>query len=294
MNLKLKFSLLSLTVYLVATALQINSVSAQEITSDNTTGTTVTADGDNYTIQDGTRNDGNLFHSFQDFSVPNGGEAFFDNASDISNILSRVTGGNMSNIDGLIRANGSANLFLINPAGIIFGSGARLNIGGSFYGSTADSILFEDGQFSAVDNLDAPILTINAPIGLNLRDNPSPITNRSFVENSGGDFVGLEVLSGQTLALIGGDIAFEAGEATAPGGQIELGGLANVGTVSIEPDGSLTFPESVSRANVTITNDADVDVRATGGGSISVNANNIEISGGEFGNSSLRAGITAD
>ncbi len=114
----------------------------------------------------------NLFHSFQDFSVGTGNEAFFDNANDISNIFSRVTGGNISNIDGLIRANGSADLFLINPAGIIFGENARLDIGGSFYGSTASSILFENGEFSAADLENPPLLTVNAPIGLGFRDEP--------------------------------------------------------------------------------------------------------------------------
>ncbi len=122
-----------------------------QVTSDGTVNTQVNQNGNVAEITGGETRGSNLFHSFQDFSVSTGNEAFFNNANDISNIFSRVTGGNVSNIDGLIRANGSASLFLINPAGIIFGEGARLDIGGSFYGSSASSILFEDGEFSAAD-----------------------------------------------------------------------------------------------------------------------------------------------
>ncbi len=212
---KKKLSLLLFLVgCIIIPGIFLKSATAQ-VTPDGTTNTTVNADGNDVTIQNGDRAGNNLFHSFQDFSVPNGGEAFFDNAADIANILSRVTGGNISNIDGLIRANGSANLFLINPAGIIFGNNARLDVGGSFYGSSASSILFEDGEFSAADLENPPLLKINAPIGLGFRDNPGEIINRSDVENDSGENVGLEVLPDNNLAFIGGNINFEAGDATA-------------------------------------------------------------------------------
>jgi filamentous hemagglutinin family protein len=270
---------------------------AQSISSDGTlpNPTEVNSTTKGFEINGGTTRGSNLFHSFKDFSVPTGLEAFFNNNSSIVNILNRVTGGNLSSIDGLIRANGSANLFLINPAGIIFGENARLSIGGSFYGSTADSLLFDDGtEFSATDTQTQPILTINAPIGLNLRDNPEEIVNRSFVQNSAGEFVGLEVLPGKNLTLVGGNINFEAGEATAKGGNIELGGLSEAGTVGINDDGSLNFPEDVALSDITFSNGADVDVRGTGGGNITVNARNLNLEAGEFGSSFLRAGITAD
>jgi filamentous hemagglutinin family protein len=154
-----------------------------QVTSDDTVNTQVTENGNTAEITGGETRGDNLFHSFQDFSVPTGNEASFLNANDISNIFSRVTGGNISNIDGLISANGSANLFLINPAGIIFGEGARLDIGGSFYGSSASSILFEDGEFSAADLDNPPLLTVNAPIGLGFRDQPGDIVNRASNRN---------------------------------------------------------------------------------------------------------------
>ena len=117
-------------------------ISLAQVTSDDTVNTQVEQDDGVAEITGGETRGDNLFHSFEDFSVPTDNEAFFNNAESIGNIFSRVTGGNASDIDGAIRANGGANLFLINPNGIIFGENASLNIGGSFYGSTAESIIF--------------------------------------------------------------------------------------------------------------------------------------------------------
>ena len=265
-----------------------------QVTSDGTVNTQVNQNGNTAEITGGETRGDNLFHSFQDFSVSTGNEAAFLNANDIANIFSRVTGGNISNIDGLISANGSANLFLINPAGILFGENARLDVGGSFLGSTADSILFEDGEFSATDLANPPVLTINAPIGLNLRDNPGDIVNRSIVENSSQELVGLEVLPGNNLAFIGGNIKFDRGNLTARGGNIELGGLSAAGIVGINPDGSLSFPESIPKADISLTNAADIDTTGTGGGNITVNARNLELTAGELNDSLIRTGISSE
>ena len=217
----------------------------QKISSDGTTNTNVNQTGNVFEITGGAEAGNNLFHSFQEFSVPTGNEAFFNNADAIDNIISRVTGGSISNIDGLIHANGGANLFLINPAGIVFGRNASLNISGSFLGSTADSIIFPEGEFSATDTQSPPLLTINAPIGLRLGNNPGKITNSSQASLDGAvngfDLfgipvpAGLQTLPGQTLALVGGEINFENGNVSAPGGRIELGSIAGNSVVSIMP-----------------------------------------------------------
>ncbi len=234
---------------------------------------------DTFQIDGGATRGTNLFHSFSQFSVPTGGSAYFNNTLNIQNIMTRVTGGSVSNIDGLIRANGTANLFLINPNGIIFGPNAKLNINGSFMGSTASSILFADGtEFSATDTQTTPLLTVNVPIGLQLGNNPAPVrVHRS----------NLEVKPNQNLVLVGGEVSLDQGKLAAPGGRIELGGLSVAGKVGLNDNGSLNFPNNVTLSDVSLTNGASMNVRAGGGGFITINARNLAVSGG----SKLIAGI---
>jgi len=201
----------------------------------------VSADGNIMTIEGGTTAGGNLFHSFSEFSVPTGREAFFNNAVNIDNILTRVTGGNISNIEGLIRANGEANLFLINPSGIIFGPNARLDIGGSFFGTTANSIVFGNGvEFSATDPEARPLLTVKVPMGLQYGSNPGAILVRgsghqliaehptlASIDNSSNPGSGLQVKPGQTIALLGGDIKLIGGQIAVTSGQVELASVTS-------------------------------------------------------------------
>ena len=122
----------------------------------------VTINGSVFNITGGTQAGRNLFHSFQQFSVPTGGTASFNNGLDIQNIISRVTGGEASNIDGLIKASGTANLFFLNPNGIVFGRNASLNIGGSFVATTANAIQFGNiGTLSASVPNNPALLTVN-------------------------------------------------------------------------------------------------------------------------------------
>ncbi|MBE9047549.1 S-layer family protein [Pleurocapsales cyanobacterium LEGE 10410] len=268
------------------------SNSVAQVTSDNTINTKVNNNGNVAEITGGETRGNNLFHSFDDFSVDTNNEAFFNNANNINNIFSRVTGGKISNINGLIRANGSASLFLINPAGIVFGEGARLDIGGSFYGSTATGILFEEGEFSAADLAD-PLLTINAPIGLNFRDNPGDIVNlanfglttqaleqeidsEATTVNLVTGITGLEVESGQNLALIGGDIFLEYSGITAPGGNVTLGGLSQAGQIAFD-EGSFNFPDDVNKADLALSDNALVRVMGDGGGFINIEVNNLTL-----------------
>ena len=237
------FLLSSCGLYAVSQGLLINPAMSQ-IVRDGTTSTIVEVNGDNIVINNGDRAGANLFHSFEQFSVPSNSTASFNNATDISNIFSRITGGRVSNLDGAIRANGNANLFLINPAGIIFGNNATLDIGGSFYGSTADSILFPDGEFSAIAPDNRPILIIDAPIGLNLRNNPAGVTVNSD----------LELATGESFNLIGGEINFNFGTVSIPQGSINVISLAQLGTIEIDDNNSFTIPQNLNLNNINLNN----------------------------------------
>jgi len=218
--------------------------------------------------------------------VPTGGTAFFNNVDTIQNIFTRVTGGSISNIDGILKANGSANLFLLNPNGIIFGPNASLNIGGSFLGTTANSINFADGtSFSATNPQANPLLTISIPTSLQFGSNPGQIVNQSVVASAQKDSgqgneepIGLKVSPGQNLGLVGGDVVLPGGFLTAPGGRIELG---SVGANSLV---SLTFNDSgfalgyagvqnfqdIQLSQGATVNASDKDASGEGGGTIQV------------------------
>jgi filamentous hemagglutinin family protein len=236
-------------------------------------------------IDGGATRGANLFHSFSDFNVREGRGAYFVNSAGIENILTRVTGGNPSNIFGRLGVLGGANLLLLNPNGLIFGANSSLDIQGSFLASTANSFTFPDGsEFSATNPQARPLLAISVPLGLQYGSNPGSVQ----VQGSS-----LQVNPGKTLALVGGGVSMDGGQLTAQGGRIELGGVTGTGTVELSADRtgnllSLSFPNGLARADVSFINQAKVDVTAPGGGSIAINAGNVNI----FGRSRLTAGIS--
>ncbi|MDY6936504.1 MAG: S-layer family protein [Cyanobacteriota bacterium] len=251
----------------------------------------------------------NLFHSFEDFSIPSDRTAFFDNPIAIENILTRVTGNRLSTIEGLLRANGTANLFLINPNGILFGPNARLDIGGSFIASTADSIQFEDGStFSAIDPQAPPLLTLSIPIGLQygstsrgeiraigsggetfdssalaprLGADPEEIATawQNLRDNLDDRPAGLEVAPDRTLALLGGDVTVEGTHLKAPGGRIEIGSTAS-GIVRVQPSGSgftFAYEDTNVSGSIELTDGASIDTSGTSGGDIRIQGDRIRL-----------------
>ncbi|MEA5573020.1 S-layer family protein [Calothrix sp. UHCC 0171] len=223
----------------------------------------------------------NLFHSFTEFNIGEGRGAYFTNPAGIENIINRVTGRNSSQIFGILGVSGNANLFLINPNGIVFGANAKLDVNGSFVASTASGIIFADGiTFSAVNPQAPPLLTIKIPIGLQFEDIPGAIS----LQNAR-----LQMLPGKNLALVGGNVSLDGATIIASGGRVELGGLQKAGIVAIEPNGSFQYPLGIQRGDVSLNDGSEVNVRATRGGDIIVNTRNLNI----LGDSRFRAGIAS-
>jgi filamentous hemagglutinin family protein len=246
----------------------------------------------------------------------------------VQNILTRVTGGSISNIDGLIRANGTANLFLLNPNGILFGPNASLNIGGSFVATTANAIGFPTGEvFSSEANSPLPsqLLTVNPNALFFNQLTPQPIIiqsrfNEMVFNQPSFSGTGLHVPPEQNLLLVGGPIQLDTGEpfiptsppgqpimvffypATqevqpdggwliSPGSYVELGAVGGVGTVGLStasPDWQLTIPNGVPRADVSLRNGSGI-YAVGASGSIRMLAQNIDISKSE-----LLMGIKSD
>ncbi|XHR85405.1 MAG: filamentous hemagglutinin N-terminal domain-containing protein [Gloeotrichia echinulata GP01] len=248
-------------------------------------------------IEGGASRGSNLFHSFSQFNVNEGQRVYFNNPTGIQNIFSRVTGNSVSNILGTLGVNGGANLFLLNPNGILFGPNAKLDLQGSFLATTANALQFGNlGSFSATDqNVPSDLLTISpSALLFNQINQNAKIENNSTaaagINPAGWDAFGLRVPDGKSLLLVGGNVRMDGGKLNAYGGRVELGGLAAPGSINLVVDGDnlkLEFPENVARADVSLTNGAGVYVEGNGGGNITVNARNLEILGG----SSFSAGI---
>ncbi|RCJ28205.1 filamentous hemagglutinin [Nostoc sp. ATCC 43529] len=247
-------------------------------------------------IDGGAIRDNNLFHSFEQFSVLKGNTAYFNNPTYIENIITRVTGKSVSNIDGLLKANGTANLFLINSNGIIFSPNASLQIGGSFIATTASSLNFADGtKFSTINNQTTPLLTVSIPIGLQFGQSAAPIYNQSQASLGGATNrlnapAGLQVNTGKTLALVGGELVLEGGNLTAKGGRIELGSLAANSLVSLKPmnqgwvlgyEGVQNFQniQLIQRTVEGFAKPSQVDVSGEGSGDIQVQGRRVLLAG---------------
>ncbi|WP_013322012.1 CHAT domain-containing protein [Gloeothece verrucosa] len=223
---------IALIAALMGLGLSPQLIQAQEITpAHDGTGTVVTPNGNRFDIGGGTLSgDGkNLFQSFSQFGLNASQIANFLSSPSIVNILSRVTGGNPSIINGLIQVTGgNSNLYLINPAGIIFGSGASLNVPADFTASTATRIGFNGGWFNAFGTNNYQALNGNPNSFVFGNSNPAAIINAG----------NLKVNPSQQLALMAG-VVINTGTMEAPGGKITVAAVPGTSRLKISQEGQI-------------------------------------------------------
>jgi filamentous hemagglutinin family protein len=228
------------------------SASAQitATTGEGSTGTTVApgATANTIDIQGGQKSGGNtnLFHSFGTFNVKTGEVANFKPDAGIQNILGRVTGGAPSLVDGRIQVTSgnpatAVNLFLMNPAGIVFGKGASLDINGAFTATTAKAIGFDNGQwFNALGGNNYPA---GNPVNFAFTNTPGSIFNAATLKNA---------KPGQNITLVGGTV-ISTGDIITQGGKISIATAQSGKYVQISADGNILRLDLPIETNKQIT-----------------------------------------
>ncbi|HSU56427.1 MAG TPA: filamentous hemagglutinin N-terminal domain-containing protein, partial [Candidatus Dormibacteraeota bacterium] len=216
----------------------------------------------------------NLFHSFSQFSLVPGDVATFSGPANIQNILSRVTGGSASSINGTIRSDiAGANFFFINPSGVIFGPNAVVDVSGSFAASTANYLKLADGAkfVAALDADDSGLST-------------APVSAFGFLGNAPATLQvqqsALQVQDGKSVSLVGGDITLDGGSVKAAGGQINVVSVHSAGEVPVDPK-SLSAAQFTStfaeQGPILMQNAAQLDASGEGGGRIVIRGGSLVV-----------------
>ena len=245
-------------------------------------------------LRDGAGSGSNLFHSFSTFNIDTGATVIFTDPG-VTNIFNRVTGTGNSNIDGTLKVEGAANLFLLNANGILFGENAQLDIQGSFLSTTADSLVFEgDARFSTSSFALPSLLTVNVPLGLQFGSSSSPIriqgsghnltySSRNFTIGRGTPTTGLIAANGQALAFLGGDVAIRGGNLIADSGSLAIGSLGKNEFVPFTSNGSgwnFDYSKAADFGNISLSQQASLDVSGNDAGLINLQGRQINLSEG--------------
>jgi filamentous hemagglutinin family protein len=290
-------------------------VSSAQIVPDNTLGSESSQINSIDELQDaiegGAIRGDNLFHSFQEFNVGEGASVNFANPAGIANIFSRVTGGNVSEIFGTLAVDGAANLFLINPNGIVFGENSAIDVNGSFLATTADEIDFDNGDVFSAASPNVPTLTIDFPIGLGFGSNPGNIEVKGLQSNvlveipsfkivAGNYSSGLKANSGNNISLFGGNINFNGGGLqTSNGGDIEVVSAGENQTIKLVRDNDWfksNFAKISQFKDIKLNNAAYIDASDETGGNVLIAGRNIVLDQGSvvLANTSLTSNNTID
>ena len=256
-----------------------------QISTDGSLGASTTLSGPdiNITANLGQQHGTNLFHSFDQFNVGTNETATFTGPSSIDNIISRVTGGDISTIDGTLASDiDGANVFLINPAGFIFGANASLDLSGSLHISSGDYLRFADEQqfFTGPDG--DITLSVAAPTAFGFLDSA-----HGAIQIQGSR---LNLPSENALSLVGGEINIaEQGLISIEQGTVQLVGIEGSGEMDIalgETNDVMDFAD--------IRIQADINVDGEGGGHIGLQGNNIVLENAELLSRTLGDGVAKD
>jgi filamentous hemagglutinin family protein len=251
----------------------ISASPAGTVVLDGKFGTSGSLSGPNFDITAGMgRTVGNnLFHSFSQFNLSAGDVANFSGPANIQNILARVTGGSASSINGTIRSSiTGANFFLINPAGVLFGPNASIDVSGSFAVSSANYLKLANGaRFVASLGADDSVLTTD------------PVVAFGFLNGAAGSVTvqgTLQVPEGKTLSVVGGDVSIAGAKLLSANGQINLASAKAAGEVALDPiSGTIDAHAIPTRGRIDINSGAMVDASGEGGGQIMIRGGQLVI-----------------
>jgi filamentous hemagglutinin family protein len=256
-----------------------------QISLDGTLGKSGALPGPNYQIGAnlGQQQGGNLFHSFRDFNLQSHESATFSGPINVQNVISRVTGGNPSSIDGTLRSTiPNANLYFLNPFGIMFGPNAKLDVQGSFHASTADTLRLQDGgQFHARVPSNS-LLTVAPPSAFGfVSDSSTPLT----IDQSK-----LSVPTSKSFSIVGGELQINQAQITAPSGRINLASVASKGEVTLQPKDLILSGES---GNLSLSH-SQVTTTGPRGGDIYIRAGQFEINDSSIQTDAVAEGAGTD
>jgi filamentous hemagglutinin family protein len=274
-----------------------------QLAPDGTLGTESTVITPNQTIQGlpsdliegGALRGVNLFHSFQEFNVDTGRGVFFANPDSVTNIFTRVTGSNPSNILGRLGVLGQANLYLLNPNGIVFGSGASLDVQGSFFASTSNAIDLGNGEsFSTNPATGAPLITVQPEatfsaalqsinnqatlqVGQNLNLNGTQLINTGTLQAGADLNINSNSLDNTGLLQSGQNIVILSVNQFANSGAVQSGQDVNITTTDLGNTGTIQTGQNLITSSATLINSGflqsnqNISIGGTPGNAVDVN-----------------------
>jgi filamentous hemagglutinin family protein len=261
---------------------------------DGSFGTQGSLPGPNFMIQSsfGKQVGSNLFQSFSQFNLTNTQSATFLGPNNVHNILARVTNGSPSSIDGTVNSSiPGANLFFLNPAGVLFGAHAQVNVTGSFAVSTANYLRLADGGKFNTSLGGGDVLT-SAPVSafgfLNSATASVSMNGSNSARDSRGHIIpgpGLNIQPQKSFSIVAGDIRMNASTISGPGSRLNLVSVKSPGEVQLDAtniNSTIDLNYFTELGTIDLRNLSLVDTSGPGGGPIFIRGANINISNSQI------------